>query len=197
MRASALPPRIGSHRRCCCRFTETKLKASYGTGFKAPTLNQLFVSFPEFGFFANPNLKPEEAVGYDYGFEQPFFANRVRFGATYYHNDVKNLINAFFDPVNFNSTLVNVGEARMTGYETFASAAVTPSLKFRADYTYTKAIDQITGLELIRRPGHKYTFNAIWNPLDALTLSATLLHVSSWSDVDRPTFVTIRQKGYT
>jgi vitamin B12 transporter len=177
--------------------TETKLKASYGTGFKAPTLNQLFVSFPEFGFFANPNLKPEQAVGYDYGFEQPLFANRVRFGATYFHNDVKNLINAFFDPVNFNSTLINVGEARMTGYEAFASAAVTPSLKLRADYTYTKAIDQITGLELIRRPGHKYTFNTIWNPLDPLTLSATLLHVSSWSDVDRPTFVTIRQKGYT
>jgi vitamin B12 transporter len=177
--------------------TETKLKASYGTGFKAPTLNQLYVSFPEFGFFANPNLKPEEAIGYDYGFEQPLLANRVRFGATYFHNDVKNLINASFDPVNFNSTLVNVGEARMTGYEAFALAAVTPSLKLRADYTYTKAIDQITGLELIRRPSHKYTFNTIWNPLDALTLSATLLHVSSWSDVDRPTFVTIRQKGYT
>ena len=52
-------------------FTETKLKGSYGTGFKAPTLNQLFVSFPAFFFFANPNLKPEESVGYDAGFEQP------------------------------------------------------------------------------------------------------------------------------
>src|SRR5262249_26299829 len=40
-------------------LTDTKLKVSYGTGFKAPTLNQLFVDFPEFNFFANPNLQPE------------------------------------------------------------------------------------------------------------------------------------------
>ena len=74
-------------------WTDTKLKASYGTGFKAPTLNQLFVSFPAFNFFANPNLLPEESLGYDAGFEQPFFNDRVRFGATYFHNDITNLIN--------------------------------------------------------------------------------------------------------
>src|SRR6476646_1324289 len=45
----------------------TKLKASVGTGFKAPTLSQLFQSFPDFGFFANPNLKPETSNGYDAG----------------------------------------------------------------------------------------------------------------------------------
>ena len=42
--------------------SETKLKASYGTGFKAPSLNQLFVDFPPF-FFANPNLRPEISAG--------------------------------------------------------------------------------------------------------------------------------------
>jgi vitamin B12 transporter len=47
---------------------------------KAPTLNQLFVNFPAFFFFANPNLKPEESVGYDAGFEQPLFNDRVRSG---------------------------------------------------------------------------------------------------------------------
>ena len=177
--------------------TETKLKASYGTGFKAPTLNQLFLSFPEFGFFANPNLKPEEAVGYDYGFEQPLFGQQARIGVTYFHNDVKNLINASFDPVAFNSTLVNVGEARMTGYEAFASVTLTPRVKLRADYTFTKAVDQMTGLDLVRRPRNKYSFNATWNPIDPLTLSATVLTVGSWVDVDRPTFLPIVQKGYT
>jgi outer membrane cobalamin receptor len=48
--------------------TETKLKATYGIGFKAPTLSQLFENFPAFNFFANPNLRPEESVGYDAGF---------------------------------------------------------------------------------------------------------------------------------
>ena len=48
----------------------TRLKASVGTGFKAPTLADLFQNFPSFGFFANPNLKPETSTGYDAGFEQ-------------------------------------------------------------------------------------------------------------------------------
>ncbi len=54
----------------------TMLKATLGTGFKAPTLSQMFQDFPDFGFFGNPNLKPERSVGYDVGFEQPF-ANDV------------------------------------------------------------------------------------------------------------------------
>ena len=42
--------------------TETKLKASLGTGFKTPTLSQLFVDFrPAFNFFGNPNLLPEQS----------------------------------------------------------------------------------------------------------------------------------------
>lgn len=84
--------------------TNTKLKASYGTGFKAPSLTQLFVSFPAFNFFANPDLQPEESEGYDIGFEQPLCDDRFRFGATYFHNDITNLIgpNATF------TTLINV-----------------------------------------------------------------------------------------
>src|SRR5256714_4687675 len=57
----------------------TKLKASYGTGFKAPSLTQLFVSFPAFNFFANPDLEPEESDGYDIGFEQSLAGEPVRF----------------------------------------------------------------------------------------------------------------------
>ena len=57
--------------------TETELKASYGTGFKAPTLSELYQNFPDFNFFGNPNLKPEESTGYDAGFEQPLFKGWV------------------------------------------------------------------------------------------------------------------------
>src|SRR4029077_3877539 len=49
--------------------SDTKLKASVGTGFKAPTLSELYQSFPPF-FFANPDLKPENSTGWDVGFEQ-------------------------------------------------------------------------------------------------------------------------------
>jgi vitamin B12 transporter len=183
--------------------TETKLKASYGTGFKAPTLSQLHADFPP-TFFSNPNLQPEESKGWDAGFEQPFAADRVRVGATYFHNDITNLIQtvaipgmfAFGIPVD---TLVNIGQATTSGVEAFASFSVTERLKLRTDYTYTKAIDDGTGLELLRRPRTKISATAAWNPIDPLTLSATVLHVSGWADIPRDDFSVSRVQadGYT
>jgi outer membrane cobalamin receptor len=49
---------------------------------KPPTLSQLFVDFPAFGFFGNPNLKPEESTGHDIGFEQPVMSDVIRFRAS-------------------------------------------------------------------------------------------------------------------
>ncbi len=166
-------------------WTETKLKASYGTGFKAPTLNQLHVSFPEFFFFANPNLKPETSIGYDYGFEQPLFNDRVRFGVTYFHNDIRNLIVFGFFPNSFNSSLFNVGRATTYGAESFLSWAVTDRLSLRADYTNMTARDDTTGLDLLRRPRIKESVTATWKPVDQLSLSATVLHVGTWVDISR------------
>jgi vitamin B12 transporter len=161
--------------------TGTKLKASYGTGFKAPSLTQLFVSFPAFNFFANPNLEPEESEGYDIGFEQALAGERVRFGATYFHNDISNLINA---NATFTS-LENVGQATPQGVETFVSVAVTDRFTVRGDYTFTDAIDDTTGLELLRRPKHKASLNLIWLPTDRLTISATALYVGAQVDGNR------------
>src|SRR5438067_8009568 len=159
----------------------TKLKASYGTGFKAPSLTQLFVSFPAFNFFANPNLQPEESEGYDFGFEQPSAEDRVHFGATYFHNNITNLINA---NATFTS-LENVGRATTEGVEAFFSVAITERFKVRADYTYTRAVDDTTGLELLRRPKHKASLTASWLPIDRLSFSATMLYVGSQVDGDR------------
>jgi vitamin B12 transporter len=159
----------------------TKLKASYGTGFKAPSLTQLFVSFPAFNFFANPDLQPEESEGYDVGFEQPLAGERVRFGATYFHNDIKNLINA---NATFTS-LDNVGQATTEGVETFVFVAVTDRFKLRGDYTYTRAVDDTSGLELLRRPKHKASLTATWLPTDRLSFSATMLYVGSQVDGNR------------
>jgi len=179
-------------------FTETKFKASYGSGFKAPTLNQLFVNFPAFFFFANPNLKPEESVGYDAGFEQPLFNDRVRFGSTYFHNDIKDLIQSVSDPVTFSSTLVNIGRATTEGSESFVAARITDRVRVRADYTFTRAVDTDAGLELLRRPKEKWSANVIWNPIDPLTLSATVLHTGSFIDANRDFSVPrLLAPGYT
>ncbi len=161
--------------------TGTKLKASVGTGFKAPTLNQLFQSLPEFHFFANPNLKPESSVGWDLGFEQKLASDALRFGITYFHNNIKNLI---ADSADF-TTDINVGRAVTEGIESFVAYQPIEVLRLRLDYTYTHASDEIAHEELLRRPKHKGTLSAAWAVSSRLSLSATLLSVGSWVDGNR------------
>jgi vitamin B12 transporter len=173
---------------------DTKLKASYGTGFKAPSLEQLYVNFPAFNFFGNPNLKPESSVGYEYGFEQPLFKDIIRFGLTYYHNNIINLIDT---NANFTS-YANIGLATTYGIESFVRWKATDQLTLRADYTTTTARDDTTGQELLRRPSNKESVAAIWKPISQLSLSANVLHVGSWIDVSRDGFTTgLVGKPYT
>jgi vitamin B12 transporter len=163
---------------------DTKLKASYGTGFKAPTLEQLYVNFPPF-FYANPGLQPEKSVGYDYGFEQPLFNDTFRMGMTYFHNDIKGLIQSCSLGVGFTTTLCNIGLATTYGNESFAAWKVNDRLTLRFDYTYTTARDDIAQLLLLRRPRNKETYQIIWKPIDQLTLSANILHEGTWADINR------------
>jgi vitamin B12 transporter len=161
--------------------TETKLKASLGTGFKAPTLNQLYVSFPAFNFFANPNLRPEKSFGWDVGFEQPLRGERIRFGATYFETDIKNLIaaNATF------TTSENIGRATAYGVEAFVSYLFSDELQARVDYTNTTTKDEIARQELLRRPRHKVSMTWDYRPTDRLALSATAIFVGPQVDGNR------------
>ena len=174
--------------------TGTKFKASVGTGFKAPTLSQMFQNFPDFGFFANPNLKPESSLGYDLGIEQALLGDTVRFGATYFRNNIKNLIE---DNSDF-TTYTNVGRAVTEGVESFAAYQPRQDLNFRLDYTYTQATDDILHQELLRRPKHKIDLNTAWHATDRLSLNATVLSVSSWIDGNRDfSILRLTAPGYT
>jgi vitamin B12 transporter len=162
--------------------TETKLKASYGTGFKAPTLSERFSdSRPAFNFYGNPDLKPEESRGWDVGFEQPLLNGQVNLGATWFHNDIDNLIltNAA------RTSYTNIGRATTKGVEAFAALELTPQFKVRADYTFTLAKDETARQELLRRPRHKLSVTASWMPIEKLTLSATLIYVGERMDGNR------------
>jgi vitamin B12 transporter len=160
--------------------TSTKLKASLGSGFKAPTLSELFQDFPPF-FFANPNLKPETSVGYDAGVEQSVIEGLVSAGATYFHNRLRNLITTD----DTGTSYANIGRATTEGVESFISYQPTQTLSFRADYTFTQATDDVLHQELLRRPKHKVTVDANWKAMPRLSLDATLLTVSSWVDGNR------------
>jgi vitamin B12 transporter len=84
------------------------------------------------------------------------------------------------------------------GIEAFAQVKVTDQVRLRGDYTYTKAIDALTGLELLRRPRDKASVTAYWTPIDPLSLSATVLTVSNWVDTNRDGSIPrLTQGGYT
>jgi vitamin B12 transporter len=178
----------------------TKLKASVGSGFKAPTLEDLFQNLPQFFFFANPNLRPETSTGYDVGFEQALYGEKLQFGATYFRNNFKNLIT---DSADF-TTLVNVGRAHSDGVESFIAYQPVSAYSARLDYTYTEAFDDIANQELLRRPKHKITLRNSWHATQQLSFDATILFTGSWVDgnrnftvsrLDAPSFTTVNLAG--
>ena len=121
------------------RETGTKLKAGYAKGFKAPSLNELF--FPAaFGCpaFGNPNLKPERSWELNAGVEQDLLSERVKLGVTYFHREVKDLIEGQpipGDPFGcFRAQ--NIGIARFDGVEWSLAVKLLESVTLNANYTY-------------------------------------------------------------
>jgi vitamin B12 transporter len=173
--------------------SDTKLRASIGTGFKAPTLSELYQNFPPY-FFANPDLKPESSTGWDAGFEQGFAQHTVRTGVTYFYNRIRDLITT--DATG--TTYANVGRATTDGIESFIAWQPLKALTLRADYTYTEATDDVLQQELLRRPKHKGNFITEWHPSDPWLVSLDVLWVGSWIDGNRDFSVPrLDAPGYT
>jgi vitamin B12 transporter len=152
----------------------TKFKMSFGTGFKAPSLYQLY---SEYG---DVNLQPEKSTGWDAGIEQSLAGEKMTLGVSYFSNDFENM-------VDFNSatyTYANVANAETRGVEAFVNAQATERLAFRASYTYTDTEDNATGLDLLRRANHKFGFNANYRFLAGGNINFGLTHIGKRADTD-------------
>lgn len=128
--------------------TGTSLKGTWGTGFNAPSLYQLFSSY------GNQNLSPEESVGWDVGVEQKLSRN-FKLGATYFHNDFKNQIDFVMDPVTYEGRYQNLSKVQTKGWEAFFVGTPIPDLTIKLDYTKLTANDltdeAVTGPVPLRR----------------------------------------------
>ncbi|MCJ2178885.1 TonB-dependent receptor plug domain-containing protein [Novosphingobium album (ex Hu et al. 2023)] len=118
------------------------LRASYGEGFKAPSLYQLYTNA---GYRA---LDPETSKGWDVGIEQPFAEGTGRFTLTYFDRKTKNLID--YDFANWN--YYNVGRSRAQGLELGMQVANRQGFDVNLAYTYLDATNEDTGAQLARRP---------------------------------------------
>ncbi len=174
--------------------TDTRLHASVGTGFKAPTLSELYQSFPAFFFFANPNLKPESSTGWDAGIEQALVHDVLRVGVTYYDNRIRDLITTDLT----GTTWANVGRATTDGIESFIAYQPLKELTLRVDYTYTQAEDDVLEQPLLRRPKHRGSFVATWQATRAWQWNLDVLAVGNWVDVSRDGLTSgLNAPGYT
>ncbi|NLC71580.1 MAG: TonB-dependent receptor [Desulfuromonadaceae bacterium] len=160
---------------------QTKLSATLGTAFKAPSLYQLHVVTDY--VLGNENLDPEESLGWEVGIEQPLLDRRLTLSATYFRNDFDNLITTEMDAATWQYRYVNVDKARTRGFELEALFQPLPELGFSAAYTQTDAENRDTGEDLPRRPRHKFSINCHYRFLDHAGADLTLVYVGKRDDL--------------
>lgn len=150
-----------------------KVRASGGTGFRAPSVGELY-----FPFVGNPDLKPERSSSYEVGVERYLQSGRVE--ASLFWNDFKDLI-------VYDFTLLqdrNVGRARTKGIEVTLRQDLAATLAVDVGYTYLDAQDRDTGLALIRRPRHRAFLSAAWKGPAGLTVVPRVTVVGARADND-------------
>ena len=159
----------------------TKFRAAYGTGFKAPTLFQLFSSY------GDPTLDPERSRGWEAGFDQEIAEGTVGFGVTYFVNDFDNLI----DFNSATSTYKNLGAVSTKGVELMTSFRPIDSLKLAFNYTLTDSEDD-AGQPLVRRPDNKAAFNLNRDFDSSGNVDLEVVYTGERDDFDFSTFPAAR-----
>ncbi|PEQ12050.1 TonB-dependent receptor [Novosphingobium sp. PC22D] len=167
-----------------------RLRASFGEGFKTPTLYQLF---SEYG---NPALSPERSRSYDAGIEYGDRNGPLHLAATVFRRDTRNLID-YVSCFSASDALcedgrygfyANVGKARASGVELEMGAQVSERLRAQAAYTYLEATDRTEGgvnrgNDLARRPRHAVTVSMDWTaPVFGLKLGGDIRMVGDSFD---------------
>lgn len=157
-------------------------RGSYGKGFRAPDLGQLYYRFANPASFyqviGNPTLRPESSESYSAGvwYEQP----RFRIGLHLFRHNLNDLIDSYTVgtpataaelasllqpygvPLNFNPLLnrltfiyLNLNRAQTEGLEINGSVALTRQVRMEGAWTFLEGRDRATGLQLPQRHRHQ------------------------------------------
>ncbi len=169
------------------RDSGIKLKATVGTGFKAPSLYYLFD--PAYG---NPDLDPEKSFGWDAGIEQYFTNSTI--GLTYFRN--------FFDDLfgfDDNFKTINIDKAESSGIEFYFTSTPFKEFQLKANFTYTDIKNKSDNSPdkdkpLIRRPNVKITLNMNYDFQEKANMNCEIIFVSRRDDLDFSFFPAVRVK---
>ena len=176
--------------------TGTTLRASYGEGFKAPTLYELYSDY------GTASLKPETAKSYDLGVEQALLDGRARASVTWFHRDTRNQIDfrscapdevADTGSICFDrpyGTYANIDRARARGVEVALALRPIDALRIDASYTWTHAENRTPGAsfgqDLARRPRDVASVSVDYRLPVGLSVGGTILMVGDSFDYAAP-----------
>ena len=166
-----------------------RLRASYGEGFKAPTLFQLFSDF------GNRTLKPEEATGWDAGADLALLDGALTASATWFERRTRNQIDfvscfGVTSPICVDrpfGTYDNIARTRTRGTELALGMAPTDGLTLQAQYSWIDARNRTAGSAnlgnvLARRPADSVSVVADYVAPGGWSVGATVAHVSESFD---------------
>ncbi len=186
------------------------VRASYGRGFRAPDLGQLFYRFLNptnfYQVIGNPNLRPEYANSWQVGGEYTARSRRARVGINLFHNGIKDLIEAVnlgfvaspqqlaailqrenidqsFQPQLQRLLFLykNISNVSTRGVELDGDVALPAKLALGAAYTFLDARDSDAGLRLTGRHRHQGNARLAWeNQRLGLRWYLTGAFYSSW-----------------
>jgi outer membrane receptor for ferrienterochelin and colicins len=168
-------------------------RASYGRGFRAPDLGQLYYRFLSpsnfYQVIGNPALDPEYAHSWQFGAEYAAAQRRVRVGVNAFRNDVRDLIESVnlgfvATPVQLSAVLAregldpsfrpalgrllltycNVADVVTQGVELDSEAAVTSAFSLGGAYTFLSARDAGSDVDLTGRHRHHGHIRLSWQP---------------------------------
>ncbi|TKT80233.1 TonB-dependent receptor [Aquamicrobium sp. LC103] len=151
----------------------TKFHGSLGTGFRAPSLYELYAPFA-----GNPDLDPEESTSFDIGVEQRFFDDRLVADVTFFLLDTRNLIDYSYSTFSY----VQIpGTTERRGVEASLTWQAASWLDIGASYTYTHT-EQPDGERRPRIPLHDIVLSATVRPAEKWTVSASARGVINVND---------------
>lgn len=175
--------------------SDTRLRASFGTGIKNPGFFELF-GFFDGRFIGNEDLTPEKSESWEVGIDQRFAEGAVTLSATYFDSRLKDEIFTTFPAPDFIATPANRDTlSKQQGIELSANARLSDQISFDVAYTWLDAEE--SGVEEVRRPGSIASAALNWTaPGDAASATMVVRHNGATDDVafTDPSFIPVTER---
>ncbi|AMM82966.1 hypothetical protein AZF01_00105 [Martelella sp. AD-3] len=157
-------------------------RASYSTGFNAPTFNDLYWAF-DGTYEGNPDLDAETSKNWEAGLNWDSGTGTI-IDLVYYENHIDDMIAYVSDPVTYIGTMENIDRAKISGVRAVWSQALMDDrlgLDFGFEYRLPK--NETDDVYIADQNRLKLTAAASWQATEALNLNADIEYVGSrWTN---------------